>query len=250
LEYLIGFFIAMVIALTGVGAGTITAPMLILILHCPPAIAVGTALGYSSVVKFIIAPVQIIRKQVNYRVFGFMLLGGGPGVLLGSLLFRRVSLNAAVFDWVLGSIIVFCSLMQLAGPYLRKRAETPAIRKERLWLLAVLMFPIGAEVGLSSSGAGALGTLALLSFTTLIPREVVGTDILFGLSVALVGSGMHFVFGAYNMALFTKLVIGGVAGAIVGCAIAPVVPNKQLRFALSVWLLVIGVDFCVRAATL
>jgi hypothetical protein len=247
LEYLIGFLIAAIIALTGVGAGTITAPMLILLLHCPPSVAVGTALGYSSVVKLIIAPVQVIRKQVNYRVFGYMLMGGGPGVLLGSLLFRRIAPNTAILNWILGTVIVFCSVMQLAGPYLRKRA--PEVRKERLWLLAALMFPIGAEVGLSSSGAGALGTLALLSFTTLIAREVVGTDILFGLAVALIGGGMHFAMGAYDMTLFTKLVIGGVAGAIVGSLIAPRVPNKQLRFALSIWLLVIGVDFCVRAAT-
>ncbi len=177
-----------------------------------------------------------------------MLMGGGPGVLLGSILFRYVAPNAAILQWILGTIIVFCSVMQIAGPYLRKRA--PQERKERLWLLAALMFPIGAEVGLSSSGAGALGTLALLSFTTLVAREVVGTDILFGLAVALIGSGIHFTFGVDDVALFTKLVIGGVAGAAVGCVIAPMVPNKQLRFALSLWLLVIGVDFCVRAARL
>jgi hypothetical protein len=27
-------------------------------------------------------------------------------------------------------------------------------------------------------------------------------------------------------------------------------PNKQLRFALSCWLLFIGADFCIRAASL
>jgi hypothetical protein len=250
MEYLIGFLIAVVIALTGVGAGTITAPILILMLHVPGGIAVGTALGYATIVKFIIAPVQIFRKQVNYKVFGYMLLGGGPGVLLGSLLFRRVVLNTAILYWILGTIIVFSSLMQLLGPFLRKKAQAEENRKNRLWLLAFIMFPIGGEVGLSSSGAGALGTICLLNFTSLSAKDVVGTDVLFGLVVALLGSGVHFAFGAYSAPLLMKLIGGGIAGAIVGSLIAPLLPNKPLRLALSCWLLFIGADFCIRAAAL
>ena len=248
MEYLIGFFIAVVIALTGVGAGTITAPLLILLLHIPGADAVGTALGYATVVKLIIAPVQVIRKQINYRVFGYMLLGGGPGVLLGSLLFRKVAPNAAALYWILGTIIVFSSLMQIASPFLRRRV--PRDRKNRPWLIAGLMFPIGGEVGLSSSGAGALGTLVLMSFTSLAAKDIVGTDVLFGLVIALIGSSVHFAFGAYNGVLLIKLVAGGIAGAIAGSWVAPLLPNKHLRFALACWLLFIGADFCVRAASL
>jgi uncharacterized protein len=190
--------------------------------------------------------VQIIRKQVNYKVLGIMLLGGVPGVLLGSLLFRRFQLNTAILYGVLGTIIVFSSLMQLLSPYLKKRTEGK--RKERLGWLSLAMFPISGEVGLSSSGAGALGSLCLLSLTNLAAKDVVGTDVLFGLVVAALGSGVHFAFGAYDGALLIKLAMGGVVGSIVGCAIAPMLPNKQLRLALCCWLLFIGGDFCVRAA--
>lgn len=245
MEYLLGFCIAVVIALTGVGSGTITAPALILLLHVPGGIAVGTALGYATAVKLIISPVQIVRRQVNYRVLAFMLMGGVPGVLLGSVLFRHFSLNNSVLYGVLGTIIVFSSLMQLLGPYLRKRTEEN--RKNRLGLLSLAMFPIAGEVGMSSSGAGALGSLSLLSFTTLAARDVVGTDVLFGLIIAALGSGVHFAFGAYDGVLLMKLVAGGIVGSVLGCAIAPMLPNKQLRFALSCWLLFIGADFCVRA---
>jgi len=44
MELLLGFLIAALIAMTGVGAGTITAPLLILFLHVPVPEAVGTAL--------------------------------------------------------------------------------------------------------------------------------------------------------------------------------------------------------------
>ena len=49
LQLLIGFSIAVVIALTGVGAGVVTAPLLILFLHVPVEIAVSTALAYAAV---------------------------------------------------------------------------------------------------------------------------------------------------------------------------------------------------------
>src|ERR1700733_8455391 len=89
MELALGFIIAFVIAITGVGAGTITAPLLILFLHVPVVISVGTALAYSVVVKAIVVPLQMWRRQVNYRLLGMMLIGGIPGVVLGSLLFRH-----------------------------------------------------------------------------------------------------------------------------------------------------------------
>jgi hypothetical protein len=39
MEYLIGFIIAMFIALTGVGAGTVTVPVLVLFLGVPAPVA-------------------------------------------------------------------------------------------------------------------------------------------------------------------------------------------------------------------
>ena len=41
MEFLLGFLIAALIAMTGVGAGTITAPLLILLLNVPVGVAVG-----------------------------------------------------------------------------------------------------------------------------------------------------------------------------------------------------------------
>src|SRR5580698_9467488 len=88
MEYAIGFIIAVFIALTGVGAGTITTPLLILFLGIPASIAVSTGLMFSAAVMLV--PSQIMRKQVSWRVLGFMLLGGLPGVLLGSYFLKHL----------------------------------------------------------------------------------------------------------------------------------------------------------------
>jgi uncharacterized protein len=250
MELAIGFLIAFAIAVTGVGAGTITAPILVLFLHVPLALAVGTALVYSAIVKLIVVPIQMWRKQVAYRAVGFMLLGGLPGVLIGVWLFRRVVQHGHenILYAALGSIIVVSSGWHLYRTF-RNRHTPQAKRNHPKWL-AVLMLPIGAEVGFSSSGAGALGTIALLGLTTLSASQIVGTDLAFGLCLSLVGGGLHLLSQSLDTALLVKLLSGGLLGAIAGSAVSPRLPNQKLRLVLTAWLLMIGVQFCYQAVHL
>jgi uncharacterized protein len=247
MDFIIGFLIAIVIALTGVGAGVITAPLLILFLQIPVEVAVSTALAYSAIVKLIVVPVQIVRRQVSYRVLGFMLIGGLPGVILGSMLFKHVAANGSrsILYFALGAIILFTSGWHLFRHFRPAGIVRPS--RDRSKLIGAIMLPIGAEVGFSSSGAGALGTVALLGMTDLTAAQIVGTDLAFGLVIALVGTGIHMIGGHYAGDVLLKMAIGGVIGGIVGTGAAPKIPNRNLRFALSVWLTVIGLQFCYKA---
>jgi uncharacterized membrane protein YfcA len=247
MELLFGFLIAFAIAITGVGAGTVTAPALVMFLHVPLPVAVGTALVYASIVKLIVVPVQIMRNQVVWKVLGMMLLGGLPGVLLGVLLFRHVVGHGhhAPLYFALGSIIVFASGLHFYKA-LRAKKDTPRRKERRRWL-AVLMIPIGAELGFSSSGAGALGTVALLGFTNLSASEVVGTDLAFAMCLSILGGSLHLLAHTPDTTLLVKLLTGGVVGAIIGTLIAPKLPHRQLRLVLTVWLFLIGLQFCYQA---
>ena len=243
MEYLIGFVIAVFIALTGVGAGTITTPLLILFLGVPAPIAVATGLMFSAAVKLVLVPAQIARKQVNYRVLALMLAGGLPGVLLGSLALRHLDVHGPqrVMHAILGAVLIFTALWQISFSF--RPARERDLRTDRARWMPWLMFPVGAEVGFSSAGAGALGTAALLSLTTLTPGQVVGTDILFGFLTSLIGSGAHGFFHGTSSSLLTHLVIGGLAGVALGTVAARWIPKRPLRFALWVWLLIIGSQF-------
>lgn len=250
MDYILGFIIAVLIALTGVGAGTVTAPLLLLFLHVPVEIAVSTSLAYAAVVKLIVVPVQIVRRQVNWRVLGWMSLGGLPGVIVGSLLFRHVAVHGprTAFYLALGAIIIFTSAWHIYRHF-RPHTGPARPRPNRQRLLALTMLPIGAEVGFSSSGAGALGTVALMGLTSLPAAEIVGTDLAFGLVIALGGSGIHFFGGVYDTPLLLHLALGGVLGGLVGSFAAPHLPGRTLRFALALWLVAIGGQFWYQALT-
>src|SRR5260370_32968029 len=90
MAYVLGFLIALFIALTGVGAGTITVPTLVLFLGVPAAEAVGIGLMFSAAVKIILVPAQVARGNVAWKTPGFMLPGGAPGVLIGSLFLKHL----------------------------------------------------------------------------------------------------------------------------------------------------------------
>ena len=243
MEYVIGFVIAMFIALTGVGAGTITTPLLILFLGVLAPVAVATGLMFSAAVKLVLVPSQIARKQLAWRVLGLMLLGELPGVLVGSLVLKHLDLHGPqyVLNGLLGGVLVLTALWQIAFSFRSTRTE--ASTRDRSRLLPLLMIPVGAEVGFFSAGAGALGTAALLGVTSLTSAQVVGTDILFGFLLLLIGSGAHGFFYGTSTALLQHLVLGGLAGVALGTVASRWVPKRPLRFALWIWLLIIGSQF-------
>ena len=243
MEYLIGFIIAVFIALTGVGAGTITVPILVLFLKVPAATAVTIGLMFATAVKLILVPSQIARRNVVWRTLGFMVLGGAPGVIVGSLFLQHLVTKGSTntLNFILGVILVTTSGFQLFSFFRAK--ESDSTRPDRSRLMPWLMFPVGAEVGFSSAGAGCLGSVALLSLTPMNAAQVVGTDILFGFVVSLIGSGAHLFSGAWNTTLLIKLVVGGVIGAIGGTLLSTRVPRRPLRLILLCWLLFLGGQF-------
>ena len=245
MEVLLGFVIALAISLTGVGAGSMTTPLLIILLGTSPATAVGTALSFGAIVKVASVPMYVLRHQVNVRVLCLLLAGGVPGVMGGGLLLERLKGSAynSVLYAALGSLIVASATFHLYRVF---RPKAPDAHSERSNLLPWFAFPIGAEVGFSSAGAGALGSLLLLGFTPLTAAEVVGTDLCFGLGLSSIGSIIQLSAGNYDGALLLKLACGGLCGAFTGSLLAGRIAQRPLRVGLLVMLVVLGCQLALH----
>src|SRR5207249_5352621 len=109
------------------------------------------------------------------------------------------------------------------------RVQNPTFALKNARWLPWLAFPIGVESGFSSAGAGALGTVLLLNYSEMAPAQVVGTDIAFGLVLAIIGSAVHWTFGSISTPILLELLGGGVPGVILGCLLARKVPARKLR---------------------
>lgn len=80
----------------------------------------------------------------------------------------------------------------------------------------------------------------MLFLTSLTPAQVIGTDLSFGLVLALIGGGLHLYFGHFGPSLLLKLIPGGLVGVIVGANLSAILPSKPLRIVLSLWLVSMG----------
>jgi uncharacterized membrane protein YfcA len=67
----------------------------------------------------------------------------------------------------------------------------------------------------------------------LTPPEVVGTDILFGLVLAVLGSAFHWKFGSISSLVLGRLLEGGIPGVVIGCLLAKRVPARKLKVVIA-----------------
>lgn len=244
-EYaLFGFFIALAIGLTGVGAGTLTAPFLLL-LGLDPARAVGSALSFSAFVKFPALILHAFYKNIEYKTLILMLSGGVPGVLLGSYLLTVLSHKESFKSFLLliiGFTILFSIALNLFTILRNKRLDLTRYR----FLLPLACFLIGLEVGFTSAGAGALGMVLLLYFTRLEPSKAVGVDIAFGLACSSLGSLFHFLKGNTNPEVFVTMSLGGLPGVWLGTQLTKRINPKPLRVLISFLLLLVAINLINR----
>jgi uncharacterized protein len=239
MQIAIGFLVALAVGLTGIGGGSFTVPALVLLVGLPASMAVGTAFVYAGVVRLIAAPFYLVGKHFHLRYLWLLLRGAIPGLLLGTLLLRLLSGEAKnpVVVIVLGLLLAGSSSISFAP-----KVQYPGFAQRNSKWLPWLALPIGLEAGFSSAGAGALGTVLLLNYSDMTPPQVVGTDLLFGLVLAVIGSAFHYEFGSIGGTVLLHLLEGGIPGVIAGCILARWVPAKKLKVAIATIAIVAGLQ--------
>jgi uncharacterized membrane protein YfcA len=66
------------------------------------------------------------------------------------------------------------------------------------------------------------------------PAQVVGTDLVFGLVLALIGSAVHWSFGSISTGILFQFLAGGIPGVLLGCMLAKRVPAQKLKAVVAV----------------
>jgi uncharacterized membrane protein YfcA len=230
MNFLIGFLIAAAVGLTGIGGGSFTVPALMLLVGLTAGEAVGTAFLFAGVLRLIAAPFYLLGKQIHSRYLWLLLQGAVPGLLVGIWALRLLNRDAGnpLVVVLLGVVLAASSSVTFV-----RRVQNPGFAGKNHRWLPWLALPIGVESGFSSAGAGALGTVLLLNFSEMTPVQVVGTDLLFGLVLAVIGSAFHWTFGSINTPVLLQLLVGGVPGVVVGCLLARKVPANKLKTAVA-----------------
>ena len=235
----IGFMIALAVGMTGIGGGSFTVPALVLIAGLTSGEAVGTAFLFAAVLRLVAAPFYLAGKQIHSKYLWLLLKGAVPGLLIGIVILRLLNRNTGspLVIILLGVILMASSSVT----FIRRIQNQAFARKNSRWL-PWLALPIGVESGFSSAGAGALGTVLLLNYSEMSPGQVVGTDLLFGLVLAVIGSLFHWSFGSISMPVLLQLLAGGIPGVVFGCLLARRVPATRLKTAVAMIAILAGLQ--------
>jgi uncharacterized protein len=240
-----GFLIGFLIGITGVGAGSLTTPMLIGF-GFPPAIAVGTDLLFASITKASAALRHHRLGNVNWPILGWLAAGSLPGatIVVSWIYFSHADthLMAAAIKKVLAVALIFSSIAIALMPLLRRKqpsedagAEQSPPRKLPTFLFGLCL---GAMVALTSVGAGAVGVAVLTGlYPMLLARRIVGTDIVHAVPLTLVSGLGHAGMGNLDVTLLCALLAGSVPGILIGSRLTGLIPDWLLRIVLSITLL-------------
>src|SRR5579872_4934531 len=123
---LVGLLIGFLIGLTGMGGGSLLAPILILIFRVPPVWAVGTDIAYSTVTKAVGSIVHIRQKNVNFKVALWLACGSVPATFLSVTLVQYIrkhdgtAVNSVILP-AIGCTLILVAVMLVIKPFIMRR---------------------------------------------------------------------------------------------------------------------------------
>ena len=247
-----GLLTGLVVGMTGVGGGALMTPILILLLGFAPSTAVGTDLLFATITKLVAVRIHGSHGTVDWQVVRRLAWGSLPAalVVLAALhLLGPQRAAAALLLPGIGVALVFTAIAMFFKSPLhalgrRLRIGHPGGFKGMQPGLTVLAgVLLGALVTLTSIGAGALGTVMLVYLypLRLTPARLVGTDLAHAIPLALVAGLGHLALGNVDFALLGWLLAGSLPGAWLGAHLSTRAPERLLRNAIALILLLIGV---------
>jgi hypothetical protein len=248
LYVLSGFFVGIVVGLTGVGGGSLMTPILVLLFGVHPATAVGTDLLYAAATKTVGTAVHGFNKTVIWRVTGLLALGSAPTAFAMIYLLDRFGPFGPGAAALITTILGYALLLTAAAMLLRGRIQAYAATRvgrinptKRVVLTILTGIVLGVFVSLSSVGAGALGVTALILLYPEVPTsQIVGSDIAHAVPLTLVAGFGHWLIGSVNFGTLGLLLIGSIPGIIIGSFLAPRLPDRWLRPLLAIVLVFVG----------
>lgn len=243
-----GFFVGMLVGLTGVGGGSLMTPILILLFGIHPATAVGTDLLYAAATKSGGTFIHGLNHTIDWRIVGRLATGSVPMTMVTLFILSRFDLTAGtasrVITFSLGLALLATALAlvfrtKLVSYYGARIGELTPRRTATFTISTGAM--LGVLVSTTSVGAGALGVTALILLYPRLPTaRIVGSDIVHAVPLTLIAGMGHWLIGSIDTGILGSLLLGSIPGIVVGSFLAVRVPDLVLRLTLAAVLVVVG----------
>jgi uncharacterized membrane protein YfcA len=233
------FCAGLLVGLSGIGAGALITPLLILGFGLRADLAVGTDLVYGGITKVVGAAAHWRLRHVDWRLGATLAAVSVPGSALGTFLAVRITLapgSDTRLKAMIGCVLIVVSIVLIFQPFkCLKMARRP------LTIVTIgYVFIVGLLVGLTGVGSGSLMLPFLAIVHRLSPVRAVATDIFHGAILVILSAAFHANAGHVEWTLLPLLTAGSIPGVLLGSHFAPRLPEPALRLVLSAVLLISG----------
>jgi len=243
-----GFFIGVLVGMTGMGGGSLMTPMLVFLFGFKPTVAIGTDILHGAIFKTFGAARHRQLGTVHARLTLWMLAGSAPlslgGVGLSTWLKHRYGDG---FEDAAGIILGIALIMGGVGFALktfvagRAKSDLPFLLGRRDRRIALATGAVGGFiVGLTSVGSGTFFGLVMLLVFPLTASKVVGTDIFHAAALLWVAGAGHLAAGNVDLAAMGSLLVGSIPGVLLGSQVSVKLPERVLRLGLALTLTLSG----------
>ncbi len=261
-----GLLVGFLVGITGMGGGSLLAPIMILFFGISPVWAIGTDIAYSTVTKALGSIIHIRQKTVNFKIVLWLSCGSIPATLLsvGLVQYLRKYYSSIINGFILhtlGITLLIVAALLVAKPFIMKglehknlerqkkaALEGQSINQSERWekyyrpaLTILIGAVVGFLVGLTSVGSGTLIIVSLaFMFPKLGPKELVGTDIFQAFMLLAAGVVGYLIANTINWTLVILLLFGSLPGVFIGSKVSKYIPDRFMRPILAAVLAISG----------
>jgi len=254
-------------ALTGLGGGVVIVPLLTLVFGVDIRYAIGASLVSVIATSSGAAAAYVREGYTNIRIGMFLEIATTLGALVGAFLAARVS--TGVIGIVFGLMLIYSAYVSArpqpeiapaekpdaCGEKLRMNGSYPSLKGEQPYQVYRvpagfgLMFGAGTLSGLLGIGSGAMKVLAMDQIMK-IPFKVSTTTSNFMIGVtAAASAGVYLKRGFIEPGLAMPVMLGVLAGSMLGAKILVRTRTKVLRVIFALVIVAMGIEMIFNALT-
>ena len=250
----IGFVVGILMGLTGIGGAAYVTPILIL-LGVPPLVAVGSNVTFLVVAKSWGAFLHIRKKNIDYLIFKFLVLGNILSIGIAYLTLTYIAtFNNEFFNKILvfflGFLLIGIGFQYLLNILRRKKANK---RCDKIQLKKLSSFLMGALISFLINFTSIGGGSILMPYLMKVmdnPRIMVGTSLLFGFITVVLASLLHIGLGNVNLQVSLLLILGSLPGIYIGTMLTTNIQRNVLLIFIAISVIIIGIIMLGQAFSL
>ncbi len=251
-------------ALTGLGGGVVLVPMLALLLGVDIRYAIGASLVSVIATSSGAAAAYVKEGISNIRIGMFLEVATTLGALVGATLATRIS--SSKISIVFGLVLIVSAFLSWRPQTINERNAAPdplatklrlngsypeaegmrSYNVQRVPLGWTLMFGAGTLSGLLGIGSGAMKVLAI-DQAMKIPFKVSTTTSNFMIGVtAAASAGIYLARGYIDPGLSMPVMLGVLAGSLLGTKVLVKAHPKWLRRVFSIVIVALGAEMLYK----